>query len=578
MIPFEGYEPKLRSPLGSVIMDAGGIRAQSLPVVSRSLNLGNPWYSEKTQAECELEAARPTSLPFGNRGDGMAMNDHLQSGMESQPFHMSAGPTGKGRGGGLADALKPHRSAVGSSDDKRTEGAMPDGAGGMQSMGPVNPQKVVKNQGSTDELQRALEGELVTFLRDQNSRLLSEVAALRNQLEKSWVSSSPWSAIGGTSSGDSHAPHGRVHNGRQGRDGSRTPRGRGRDMAVSPEFQHQKLPGKYTPNGTRVPDGPPPEHALPPVPPIPFVEDAVETGENQLRQSSFVSGPPEDGLDLYDTCESKPKAKNGDASWKPVGERDGVLPAREAKQMWLEREVRSLKVALDRVAIPPQVQQSPYWNSGFDIDGKIQSNLTGHANAATGNRRSASGGCGEASLQARAASGGCGEDALHGRIAFGGRGEISPQARAAIGGSGDVSLLDRAATGGCGDISLQDRAFAVAHDHQRGNRASSMHGDLFAHDRAPFEHGDLRPDDRAFLHRGDLYGQGRAPTEHGEHLGRARAFAEHGGGFDGGRACRHDVDIKIFATNLGMVWGEVETEMESKRGAHFLPGLRMRVE
>jgi hypothetical protein len=38
------------------------------------------------------------------------------------------------------------------------------------------------------------------------------------------------------------------------------------------------------------------------------------------------------------------------------------------------------------------------------------------------------------------------------------------------------------------------------------------------------------------------------------------------------------MDIKIFATNLGMVWGEVETEMESKRGAHFLPGLRMRVE
>ena len=61
VIPFEGYEPKLRSPLGSAIMDAGGIRAQSLPVVSRSLNLGNPWYSEKTQAECELEAARPTS-------------------------------------------------------------------------------------------------------------------------------------------------------------------------------------------------------------------------------------------------------------------------------------------------------------------------------------------------------------------------------------------------------------------------------------------------------------------------------------------------------------------------------------
>ena len=38
----------------------------------------------------------------------------------------------------------------------------------------------------------------------------------------------------------------------------------------------------------------------------------------------------------------------------------------KAKEVWLEREVRSLKVALDRVAVPHVVQQSGYWYSGFD--------------------------------------------------------------------------------------------------------------------------------------------------------------------------------------------------------------------
>ena len=58
--------------------------------------------------------------------------------------------------------------------------------------------------------------------------------------------------------------------------------------------------------------------------------------------------------------------KNGDVAWKPMEEKDGPLTASEAKQMWLEREVRSLKVALDRVAVPQVLQQSGYWNMGFD--------------------------------------------------------------------------------------------------------------------------------------------------------------------------------------------------------------------
>ena len=188
--------------------------------------------------------------------------------------------------------------------------------------------------------------------------------------------------------------------------------------AISPEKGGRRDPSKYTPNGTRVPDGPPPEvHEDPPVPPLPFLEDAKHVGHDQLQQFSFVSGIQDD---LYDTCESKPKAKNGDTKWRPVDERDEILSAREAKQMWLEREVRSLKVALDRVAVPPVVQQSSYWNP--NSDGKLQSSLPGPATAVArpGNFQHdpwAFGGSGAHALQARAALGGSGEGAQQDRLA-----------------------------------------------------------------------------------------------------------------------------------------------------------------
>ena len=138
---------------------------------------------------------------------------------------------------------------------------------------------------------------------------------------------------------------------------SRTPRNKNRNDAVSPENEKKH---RCTPGGTKVPEGPPPpDPIMLPVPPVPMVAD--EPGGDVQFCSSFVSG-------LYDTCESKPRGKLGDQQWKPKGEREdaGVLSAREAKQVWLEREVRSLKVSSDRVAVPTSLQQLGYWSSGFD--------------------------------------------------------------------------------------------------------------------------------------------------------------------------------------------------------------------
>ena len=395
-------------------------RSQSVPAVWNGA--GNPWYSDRAQTECLLAANRPLDLPTGDGVDEKPIQNSTSGpGMGSQPS-MQFGVTGKGRGSSMAGVpdVEPRMPTV--QQQLKSEGVMP-GESGEKTMGSVgNP----KDDGvkSGDSLQRALEGEIVDLLRKQNSVLLEEVANLRRLLEQSaakadsGVSSSPWSQLGDTASGHSNGTDGKTQKDRQGRSGSRTPRARVRETAISPEKGGRRDPSKYTPNGTRVPDGPPPEvHEDPPVPPLPFLEDAKHVGHDQLQQFSFVSGIQDDALELYDTCESKPKAKNGDTNWRPVDERDEILSAREAKQMWLEREVRSLKVALDRVAVPPVVQQSSYWNPNGD--GKLQSSFPGPATAVArpGNFQHdpwALGGSGAHALQARAALGGCGEPAQQG--------------------------------------------------------------------------------------------------------------------------------------------------------------------
>ena len=162
------------------------------------------------------------------------------------------------------------------------------------------------------------------------------------------MESSPWSPVEHVGSAQSSESNGATQ-GRMGRTGSRTPRTKKREVAVSPE----KQPHRFTPNDTRVPDGPPPmtrDEGLPPVPPFPLDLDG---NDEPHVCTSYVS-------DLYGTCESKPKRGCGDRNDA------GVPSASEAKQLWLEREVQSLKHALDRVTVPPNVQQSEFWAKGCD--------------------------------------------------------------------------------------------------------------------------------------------------------------------------------------------------------------------
>ena len=148
----------------------------------------------------------------------------------------------------------------------------------------------------------------------------------------------------------------------------------------------------------------------------------------------------------------------------------GPLSASEAKQIWMERELRSLKSALDRVSIPPILQQSGYWNTGFE--GKLQSCLPGMGSVAIG-----------------------------------------------LGSDPDA----RAQHGGCGDHAPRDRAGQTAAGFQGRDRASQSHGELYGPVRASSLHGVHREQARAQHAFGDHHEQARAQQAFGDHRGQARA-------------------------------------------------------
>ena len=420
-------------------MDVGA-RAKSVPV--------NPWYSERARTECLLQASRPPTLPF----EGDEPRPPIQSalGAACPPRRVSEMPTGKGRGVQTAGEMPAEgRPTVLGHGSLRTEGRLPDGD--------VNGLGSPKDDEKTEELQRALEVELVNYLRGENSKLSEEVALLRRQLNaraagdkaSSGVESSPWSAVEAVGSTGSSGTVKASPTERPGRHGSRTHRNKQRDGAVSPG--NDRSQNRFTPGGTKVPDGPPPidDVFMPPAPPIPMVADSRD-GEAQFC-SSFLSG-------LYDTCESKPRNKLGDLQWKPQELRgNDVLSPSEAKQLWLEREVQSLRMALDKVAVPPPIQRSDYWNGNLDSGMPCSRGPSGVESTAH---------C----LDGRNLRDGCGEDQLQDRAKHGGCGTVPHQGRAAIGGSGVDALRDRA-----------DAATLQVPGH---HRASQMPGELPDQDRA----------------------------------------------------------------------------------------------
>ena len=74
-------------------------RAQSVPL--RISAESNPFWSQKIQDECKLEASRPQALPVDGGLSGQP--SQAASGETSQSQKALVEPSGKGRGGGARE-------------------------------------------------------------------------------------------------------------------------------------------------------------------------------------------------------------------------------------------------------------------------------------------------------------------------------------------------------------------------------------------------------------------------------------------------------------------------------------------
>ena len=435
----------------------------------------NPFYSERLRQELVLRSQRPEHLPAeedegrvppvqngrkGRGGDGTGLFATPPS--LERPTVFGQQPTGMQSQGAMPMETPP--------TVQQTMGAM-HGSERHEEVG-MNEKNVGSVRPAVDELQRDLEVELVDFLRQQNAQLMMQVSDLKTALEargdQASAGSSPWSTVvEGESLGKRSAMGAK-------RWSSRSPRptrkqGHGSPVKLAGDGrvkQDDKL--QCTPNGTRIPDGPPPMDDVsrmpscppPPVPPFPIPHTADAASDMTEKMD----------LKAYEVCQDGPlRGRMGDPGWKPTNEKS--LTPQEAKSAWLEREVNSLKKVLEKVATDgnsfeiskawPLKEGQQFWSSGMPLMPVEASSLEQrrllHGELVHGDRASLQGAStphgtvlGEPQLQARA---------LHG-VEQSVRGEASLHDRALHGAAlGDGALHDRALHGAAlGDGALHGRA------------------------------------------------------------------------------------------------------------------------
>ena len=328
-------------------------RARSLPPVAL-----NPWWSDKVKREAILRSKRPEDLPVPADGD---LEDEVEAVQDG-----STACSGKGRGvtslGGSVGARlfttpPSARSEIDgrpSGRGKQTDGIMPPSESssgpsshGRASMGPLPPKhrpprEPDREKEDQDSLQRALEAEMVQFLREQNTQLWDELERLKKHQSKSGSAPtstpSSWVQIDGlgggqpaeeaslgstTSVGDGGGP---VRPMAKKGEPPRTPRGR------SPTNRRPAAGGhRFTPNGTQVPPGSPPDRAALleiPAPPFPPSSNSADL--------SLLTG-----YELLDR-----RGRHGDSQWLPMDQREGKAFVPQDRTSQLEREVEELKNSL----------------------------------------------------------------------------------------------------------------------------------------------------------------------------------------------------------------------------------------
>ena len=178
-------------------------------------------------------------------------------------------------------------------------------------------------------MQRSLGREVVDHLRDQNAKLMLELEELRKWKqgasgERGHSSWSSWSEVGadGMHAGKAST---KLEDGRM---GYHTPRSSNCKAGTG------KQDARYTPNGTRVPEGTPPDSAepCPPPPQEPPVVPPFPYSVLQPQSSSTHADDMQKFLHGYERIDVKPTSLKRDVSWEPQKE----LNPTEARTFWLE--------------------------------------------------------------------------------------------------------------------------------------------------------------------------------------------------------------------------------------------------
>ena len=357
----------------------------------------NPFWSSRAQGEWRLRAERPIDLPVP--GDDEETRQELEE-EDHQPLQGGTGPGGeRGR--------RQRRSRSREDRELETSGVFvtpPSGAmmgkgrgghqgEGLRSSGQMPPEmeekKASQSEGpeptgsrdAQDSLRRALERGVVEQLHEENIRLKEK---LRNLT--AGTTSSGWSEVTAKEEG------------KRAKEDQSPVR-----VIPSPE------PPRYTPNGTRVPSGPPPADGdgnggLPELPVWPF---SLEKTYEQMKQPTagrFMQLGSErvklrgelDGGGMEsrhgqdeDAClpghGARPRqgevehysgAGRGTSSRHEEvrGVHQELMSTAEARATWLERELIALKKVIEKETKGNAFATSTYWSSPTMVGGADQGN------------------------------------------------------------------------------------------------------------------------------------------------------------------------------------------------------------
>ena len=260
---------------------------------------------------------------------------------------------------------------------------------------------------------------------------------------------------------------------------------------------------RYTPNGTKVPNGTPPPDPVghdgtacppPPLPPFPCMAPRDLMGESVLKDFQHL------GDGVYEMYHERKGM--GDVSWRPTCERSGSPGT--AKTRWLEREVESLRGILNRISDGnPTMNSSSYWTRGFQNEGN-----RGNGDGGASTRAHVHAALGELNGQGRAAplSNGLGSAPKE----FG-------DGRAATSGSAFSSAQNDL---GDGRAATLGGVLGSAHNDLRDGRAATLSSVLGS------AHNDLRDGRAATLSSGLAHGEACGPD-------RASGGMAWGGGLGG---------------------------------------------